>query len=100
MLTSLENMARNLFVTGDWGLTWYVIFLFAIELYFSSRGGAGRDWLLMVLVSYVLLVYNLAYVTTNAYRLGASDSANRLVLQALPLVPLYLSQSKLRFAHF
>ena len=44
----------------------------------------------MALVTYILLVYNLAYFT-DSYHIGAVDSANRLVLQALPLVLLYLS---------
>jgi uncharacterized membrane protein YqjE len=50
----------------------------------------------MVLVTYVLLVYNLAYFT-DAYRIGATDSANRLVLQALPLAVLYLSTRVLSY---
>jgi hypothetical protein len=97
MLGSLESIVRNILVDGDWGLTWYVIFFLATELYFASRDATERHWMFMVLVTYILLVYNLAYFT-NSYRIGATDSANRLVLQALPLVLLYLSN--LRFAHF
>jgi hypothetical protein len=97
MLGSLESIGRNILVDGDWGLTWYVIFFLATELYFASRDARERHWMFMVLVTYILLVYNLAYFT-NSYRIGATDSANRLVLQALPLVLLYLSN--LRFAHF
>jgi len=96
MLTSLQSIGRNILVTGDWGLTWYVIFFLATALYFARRDPTERHWMLMVLVTYALLVYNLAYFT-NSYRIGATDSGNRLVLQALPLVLLYLS--KLRFAH-
>jgi hypothetical protein len=94
MLTSLESIVRNILVDGDWGLTWYVIFFLAAELYFASRDATERHLMFMVLVTYILLVYNLAYFT-NSYRIGATDSANRLVLQALPLVLLYLSN--LRF---
>ena len=89
MLTSLESIVRNIFRDGDWGLTWYVIFFLAAELYFARRDATERHWMFMVLVAYILVVYNLAYFTP--YHLGASDSANRLVLQALPLVFLYLS---------
>ena len=39
----------------------------------------------MALVTYILLVYNLAHFT-DSYHIGAVDSANRLVLQALPWV--------------
>jgi len=94
MLTSLKSIVRNILVDGDWGLTWYVIFFLAAELYFASRDATERHLMFMVLVTYILLVYNLAYFT-NSYRIGATDSANRLVLQALPLVLLYLSN--LRF---
>jgi hypothetical protein len=90
MLTSLKSIAQNILVSGDWGLTWYVIFFLATELYFARRDTTERQWMFMVLVTYILLVYNLAYFT-DPYRIGASDSANRLVLQALPLVLLYLS---------
>src|SRR6266576_3453468 len=95
MLTSLESIVRNILLDGDWGLTWYVIFFLAAELYFASRDATERHLMFMLLVTYILLVYNLAYFT-NSYRIGATDSANRLVLQALPLVLLYLSN--LRFA--
>ena len=94
MLSSLKSIVRNILVDGDWGLTWYVIFFLAAELYFARRDATEHHLMFMVLVTYILLVYNLAYFT-NSYRIGASDSANRLVLQALPLVLLYLSN--LRF---
>jgi hypothetical protein len=45
-------------------------------------------------VSFILVVYNLAYFRAP-YHFREYDSANRLVLQALPLLLLYLS---LRFA--
>jgi hypothetical protein len=50
--------------------------------------------LFMILVSFILVVYNLAFFRAP-YHAREFDSANRLVLQALPLVLLYLS---LRFA--
>lgn len=109
MLKSLESIGRNILVptevfTGDWGLTWYVIFFFGTVLYFARPDAAERPterpteryWMLTMLVAYFLLVYNLAYFR-EPYHTGPNDSSNRLVLQALPLVLLYLS--KLRFAH-
>ena len=76
---------------GNWGLTWYVIFFLSTELYFASRNAATEHrWIFMLLVTYMLVVYNLAYFT-SPYHTGEFDSANRLVLQALPLVLLYLS---------
>ena len=98
MLSSLTSIVRNILVDGNWGLTWYVIFFLAAELYFAHvHGATERHWLFMVLATYILLVYNLAYFS-DSYHIGEFDSANRLVLQALPLVLLYLSN--LRFAHF
>jgi len=106
MLKSLEGIVRNVFVprpvfTGDWGLTWYVIIFLATALYFARRdaaeGPTERHWMFPVLVAYVLVVYNLAYFR-EPYHTGPNDSSNRLVLQALPLVLLYLS--KVRFAYF
>jgi hypothetical protein len=92
MLTSLESIVRNLLAEGNWGLTWYVIIFLATELYFARREAPERHWMFLVLVAYSLLVYNLAYFIP-AYHTGDYDSANRLVLQALPLVLLYLSLS-------
>ena len=91
MLRSLEILYEIFSCNGNWGLTWYVIFFLATELYFARRDATERHWLFMILVTIFLLVYNLAYFTDSSYRIGASDSANRFVLQALPLVPLYLS---------
>jgi hypothetical protein len=90
MLRSLGSIVRNILVDGNWGLTWYVIFFLATQLYFARRDATEQHWVFMVLATYFLLVYNLAYFT-DSYRVGAADSANRLVLQALPLVFLYLS---------
>jgi hypothetical protein len=104
MLKSLESIVRNIFVprelvTGDWGLTWYVIF-FLVTVYFAHRDAADRPrehhWMVTMLAAYVLVVYNLAYFR-EPYHTGQNDSSNRLVLQALPLVLLYLS--RLRLAH-
>ena len=91
MLRSLESIGRNILLEGNLGLTWYVIFFLAVELYFARVHAATESqWLFMVLVTYILLVYNLAYFS-DPYHIGEFDSANRLVLQALPLVLLYLS---------
>jgi len=91
MLTSLKSIVQNILVYGNWGLTWYVMFFLATELYFARvHAPTERHWMFMVLVTHILLVYNLAYFT-DSYHIGAVDSANRLVLQALPLVLLYLS---------
>ena len=89
MLTSLVSILRNIFLEyGNWGLTWYVVLFLA--LYFARRHATERHWLFMVLVTYILVVYNLAYFSIP-YHIGDYDSANRLILQALPLVLLYLS---------
>jgi len=98
MLSSLTSIVRNILVDGNWGLTWYVILFLATELYFARvHAPTEHHWMFMVLVTYILLVYNLAYFS-DSYHIGEFDSANRLVLQALPLVLLHLSN--LRFAHF
>ena len=90
MATSSRSMVRNALVAGDWGLTWYVIAFVATELYILCRHSIERRWMFFVLITYVLLVYNVTYFS-GAYRIGASDSGNRLILQAVPLVILYLS---------
>ncbi len=96
MLTSLKSIVQNILVYGNWGLTWYVMFFLATEPYFARvHAPTERHWMFMVLVTYILLAYNLAYFT-DSYHIGAVDSANRLVLQALPLVLLYLSTLQVR----
>jgi hypothetical protein len=90
MITSFRSMVRNALVAGDWGLTWYVIAFLAMEVYMICRHSVERRWIFMVLISYALLVYDLTYLS-GAYRIGPSDSGNRLLLQAVPLVMLYLS---------
>jgi len=90
MLKSLESIGRNILVEGNWGLTWYIIFFLATELYFARVQAATEGYsLFTVLVAYILLVYNLAYFSIP-YHVGEGDSANRLMLQVLPLVLLYL----------
>jgi hypothetical protein len=91
MLGSLLSMVQNILVYGNWGLTWYVIVIIAVELYFARMGSTKHQWIFTLLVSYVLLVYNLAYFIKTPYHTGEVDSANRLLLQSLPLVLLYLS---------
>jgi len=90
MATSSRSMVRNALVAGDWGLTWYVIAFVATELYILCRHSIERRSMFLVLMTYVLIVYNVTYFS-DAYRIGASDSGNRLILQAVPLVILYLS---------
>jgi len=90
MFSSLESMVGNALVKGNWGLTWYVLLFLLAELHFSKWRSTEHHWMFMVLVTYVVLVFNLAYFG-DAYQSGQFDSANRLLLQALPLVVLYLS---------
>ena len=91
MLSSLESIGRNIIlVEGNWVFTWYIIFFLATELYFARVQAATEGYsLFTVLVAYILLVYNLAYFSIP-YHVGEGDSANRLMLQVLPLVLLYL----------
>jgi hypothetical protein len=95
MGTSLKSIARNILFEGNWGYTWYLIIFLAAVAYFVPRDatglGDGADHpITMVLVSYIVLVYSLAYFT-NAYHPGEIDSANRLMLQLMPLVILYFA---------
>src|SRR5262249_51178228 len=92
MFSSLESIVRNVLLEGNWGLTWYVLLFLLTELYSSNRDTTGHNWIFMVLVTYVVVVYDLAYFTDpyHPYHIGQFDSANRLLLQALPLVVLYL----------
>lgn len=91
MLTSLQSMVRNMLVDGQWGLTWYVVFFVGTLLYFAGRDTRGYDWILVVAVAYVVAVYDLAYFT-EPYHPGEFDSANRLLLQVVPVVVLYLAR--------
>jgi len=95
MLASLVSTLENIFLGyGNWGLTWY--FVLFLVLYFARRHATGRHWLSMLLVSYILLVYSLAFFSIP-YHIGDYDSANRLMLQVLPLVLLYLSTQVAEF---
>jgi hypothetical protein len=94
MLTSLVNIVVSLSLSGNWGLTWYVILFLATELYFTRRDATEHRWLFLILVSFMLVVYDLVYFR-EPYHTREFDSANRLVLEAVPLVFMYLS---LRFA--
>ena len=89
MVSSLESIAWNTLLKGNWGLTWYVLLFLMAELYLSKWRSTKYHWMFMVLVTYVVLVYNLAYFT-DPYHIGEFDSAKRLLPQALPLIVLYL----------
>lgn len=90
MLASLGSILGNIFLAyGNWGLTWYVVLFLSIALYFARRDSTDRNWMSTLVISYILLVFNLAYFSIP-YHIGDYDSANRLMLQVLPLVLLYL----------
>ena len=93
MLESMMNVARNLFISGRWGFTWYVVIAL---LLLSPREEhiPYKDIFYYSLPTYFLFILSLS-VLRMPYHANWWDSANRMMTHILPATLFYLS---LRYA--
>lgn len=89
MLESVSNFISNLFVTGLWGSFWWVAFV-SMALYFVpsvKMGKMGRRFI--VTVTACIFVTILISYFRLPYRLGWTDSGNRIVFHYAPIIIFY-----------
>lgn len=87
MFISTTRMVYNMLDLTYWGLTWVIAI---ILLFGASRFRFPKDEVFKAgTVVFFLLLVSLAFVRAP-YRIGWSDSANRILLHILPLVLFYL----------
>jgi hypothetical protein len=91
MLTSLLHIIQNLFITGRWGLVWWLVFVITSYLIFNKIKQYCDLKIIMTIVVIVLLFSYIIVISRIPYRLGTGDSFNRMVLHIYPIVVFYLS---------
>ncbi len=90
MAESLYSIGWNLLYLDAWGLTWVLLLLFLPLIFNFPRPDSGNRFLFFSIAGYFLLVFLFAYLRPP-YRLGSSDSANRLIMQILPAILFSIS---------
>jgi hypothetical protein len=88
---SFENVAQG---AGGWGYSLLVLSLLAVITLVTSRG-AALVALRFPLTSFVPVFFLLAYLRDGSYRIGEGDSLNRMLMQFVPLLVLYLGTALL-----
>jgi len=90
MSLSLIHVIQNLVSRNAWGFTWFLILLLLpLTLDFNKDSPENR-FLIFSITCYLILVVLFAF-PREPYRLGKTDSANRMLLQIQPIIFLYIS---------
>jgi hypothetical protein len=84
MWASLFSFLSNLFLTGYWGFSFWIIIPFTIINLFKSDHSSIQKLLSSILVCIVLMVLDMVILRTP-YHLFWTDSANRLMTLCLPI---------------
>jgi len=93
MLESVVNLAHNLFVSGRWGITWYIVIILWLFSYWE-KNLPQKDIFQFGLPAYFLFILSLVFLRAP-YHENWWDSANRMMTHLFPAILFYLS---LRYA--
>jgi len=85
MITSITHLWQNLTNTFIWSWTWFIALAFLPVLLKDNQEHPEKRLLLYSLAGYILIVL-LLVLARIPFRLGQTDSANRLMLQILPVI--------------
>ncbi|MEX1078649.1 MAG: hypothetical protein WED09_06025 [Homoserinimonas sp.] len=89
LIDSLDATVRNtVFGAGSWGLSLVMLLVLMVIVLCVSVPESVR--LRFPLTTFVPFAFILAYLRDAAYRVGDGDSLNRMWMQLVPLVVLYL----------
>ncbi len=88
MWRSISATAKNQ-VVGGWGVTVLALTAFAILAAFMLRNH-WTSYLRFPVTTFLPLVFLLAFLRDGGYRVGATDSLNRMWIQIIPLAVLYV----------
>jgi hypothetical protein len=87
---SLQAFFENVAIgEGGWGFSLLALGFLGVIAFVASQG-AALVALRFPLTSFVPVFFLLAYVREGAYRVGPGDSLNRMLMQFVPLLILYL----------
>jgi hypothetical protein len=87
--TSFDAMWANMTRLEDWGYFWLIVPVVSLVV-FIARHDDSRRWYLYGIVAYMILLLALPVLRDNPYRVGSSDSGNRMLIHVMPLMLLYL----------
>ena len=88
MWRSISATAKNQ-VVGGWGVTVLALGAFAVLAAFMLRNH-WTTYLRFPVTTFLPLVFLLAFLRDGGYRIGATDSLNRMWIQIIPLAVLYV----------
>lgn len=88
MQRSIPATAKNQIVAG-WGVTVLGIIAFCVLAVFLLRS-SRTTFLRFPVTTFLPLVFLLAYLREGGYRVGPTDSLNRMWIQMVPLAVLYV----------
>jgi urea transporter len=91
MQVSAQRFFYNLFIDGLWGSFWWVcVTALIIQLFYYKKVSDLTMRFMLSVFLVVLLTFLLSYLRTP-YRLGWTDSGNRIVFHIAPVVLLWLA---------
>ena len=90
MITSLTIFWQNLTNVYFWNWTWFVVLAGLPVLFIGNRDNPENKLLSYIIGVYILTVF-LLVLARNPYRVGKTDSANRLMLALLPSLIFVIS---------
>lgn len=85
MITSITHFWQNLTNIYFWSWTWFVVLAFIPVMLKNNQDHPEKRLLLYSIAGYILIIL-LLVLARIPYRLGQTDSANRLMLQILPVI--------------
>ena len=85
MIASITHVWQNLTNVYFWGWTWFLM-LALLAIFINKTDLLPEDLLLLSYIAGYILVIILLAIFRIPYRLGETDSANRLMLQILPVI--------------
>jgi hypothetical protein len=89
MLSSCQNLFRNLTGGGGWGITWRSMALLSLLAFFRPKF-LHQEIFSTTAAAYVLLILVMAGARVP-YRVSWWDSANRMLVHLLPIVLFYVT---------
>lgn len=91
MLTSITNLIQNLLQVYSWGWSWITAVALLLIMKPNQNHSPGNRFLGYCIAGYILLILLFAFARIP-YRLGMTDSANRLMLQIQPILFYYIAR--------
>ena len=92
MITSTTHFWQNLVDMFSWGWSWFAVLALIPFTLLNNKQHPENRMLIYSAIGYILIVLLLA-LARIPYRLGETDSANRLMLQIQPIILLAIASN-------